>query len=250
VARGEHPRTDTWLSRLGTAEVVVANAIPVIGVWILGWQAERAIFFYWLDGLLAMWGLGVVAVIVTSREGPKGFGASGAKLWLIWVAVVGTVLAILAIPSVIAGAMVLSFLRRDLGEVLRAVFGSAGVWTGLVVVAASYSWRTLSELLWKPEITLKETGQERGNLFIHRTLLMGMLVAWTRWRQPSHWELALYVLLVACLYTYTQLYPDRYLELIGIKRAAAVGTGEGPRHPARANGDGPSRPPTQAARDR
>ena len=203
--------------------MIVANAIPVIGVWILSWQAERAIFFYWLDGLLAMWGLGVVAAVVTSREGPKNFGASGSKLWLTWVAVVVLLLAILAIPSVIAGAMVLSFLGRDLGDVVRAVFAGRGIWTALAVVVASYAWQTTTELLWKPRLTLKETGQERGNLFIHRILLMGMLVAWYRWRQPSHWELALYVLIVACLFTTIQLYPDRYLELIGFRKAPREG---------------------------
>ena len=102
VAGREQTTTGDLLARLRVPLIVIVNAIPVVGVWILGWHAERAIFFYWLDGVLAMWGLGVVAVIVTSREGPRGFGASGAKLWLVWVAVIGLVLAILSIPSVIA----------------------------------------------------------------------------------------------------------------------------------------------------
>ena len=37
------------------------------------------------------------------------------------------------------------------------------------------------------------------------------------------WELALYVLTVACLFTTTQLYPDRYLELIGFGKAPGNG---------------------------
>ena len=75
----------------GDRPIVAANANPVFGVWFLGWQPLRPIFFYWLDGLLAIWGLGVVAAVVTSREKPKNFGASGVKLWLIWVAVIGLI---------------------------------------------------------------------------------------------------------------------------------------------------------------
>jgi len=231
------------LSRLATAWIVVANAVPVVGVWFLGWQAERPIFFYWLDGLLAMWGLGVVAAVVTVKGGPKPSGATGVKLWLFWLAVVGMLLAILAIPSVVAGAMVVSFLGRDLGGVLRDVLGGGGFWTALGVVVGSYAWQTFSELRWKPELTLKETGAERGNLFIHRTLLMGMLVAWKHFGQPPRWALAVYVLIVACLFTYSQLYPDRYMEMIGFKRRApegrAAATAEARRSGRRRGAGGP-----------
>ncbi len=208
----------TGLDWLGVAQIVVANAVPVVGVWVLGWQAERAIFFYWLDGLLAMWGLGVVAVIVTGRDGPAGFDAKGPKLWLTRFAVVALVLVFLSLPSVIAGAMVLGSLGRDLWEVLRAVLAGSGIWISLAVVVGSYAWQTISEVRWKPELTLKTSGEERANLFIHRIILMGMLVFWSRSSQPSRWALAVYVLIVACLFTYTQLYQDRYLELIGFRK--------------------------------
>ena len=229
------------LSRLSTAWIVAANAVPVIGVWILGWQAERPIFFYWIDGLLAMWGLGVVAAVVTLREGLKTSNAAGMKLWLMRLAVVAILLAILSVPSVIAGAMVLSFLGRDLPGVLPDVFAGGGFWTALAVVVGSYAWQTFSELRWKPELTVKETGAERGNLFIHRTLLLGLLVAWKHFGQPPRGALAVYVLIVACLFTYTQLYPDRYMEMIGFKQRTPEGraavTAE-TRRPGRRRGAG------------
>ena len=47
---------------------------------------------------------------------------------------------------------------------------------------------------------------------------MGILVFWGKWGQPPRWALAVYVLVVACLFTYTQLNPERYLRLIGFKK--------------------------------
>ena len=78
--KGETAKATGWHGRMLTAEIVIANAIPVIGVWFLGWDALGTIFFYWLDGLFAFWGLGVVAVVVTLPEVVRG---SRVKLWLV-----------------------------------------------------------------------------------------------------------------------------------------------------------------------
>jgi len=198
---------------MATVEIIIANAVPVIGVWFLGWQAWRPIFFYWLDGLLALWGLGVVAAAVSIRETP--FKASGAKLLLTKTAVVVLVLAILSIPSVFTACYLFGSLHQPPDEILSRIFSGYGVWISLLVVICSYIAQTIGELRWRPAVTLKQSGKERANLFIHRTLLMGLLVLWDSWGQPSGSLLAIYVLAVACLYTYTQLYPERYLRLIG-----------------------------------
>jgi len=198
---------------MAIAEIGIANAVPVIGVWFLGWQAWRPIFFYWLDGLLALWGLGVVAAAVSMRETP--FKASGAQLWLTKAAVVVLVLVILSVPSVFTACYLFGTLHQPPGEILSRIFSGYGVWISLLVVIGSYIAQTIGELRWRPALTLKQSGKERANLFIHRTLLMGLLVLWDNWGQPPRLLLALYVLAVACLYTYTQLYPERYLRLIG-----------------------------------
>jgi len=205
-----------WHKQIVTAQIVISNALPVIGVWFLGWPALGPVFFYWLDGLLALWGLGLVAAVVTTREEP--IRASKLKLWLIWVGVIGLMLAILSIPSVFTALYVLKSLHRSAGDVLRQVFTGYSFWFSLLIVIWSYTWQTISEVLFEPSLTIKQTGQERANLFIHRTLLMGFLVVWNGWSQPSRWMLGAYVLAVACLYTFTQLYPERYLRLISFKK--------------------------------
>ena len=69
--RGEEGKTAARRNWLAIAQIVAANANPVVGVWFLGWQSLRPIFFYWLDGLLAIWGLGVVAAVVTAARNQK-----------------------------------------------------------------------------------------------------------------------------------------------------------------------------------
>ena len=144
--RGKEGKAAARRNWLAIAQIIATNANPVVGVWFLGWQPLRPIFFYWLDGLLAIWGLGVGAAVVTSREKPKNFGASGAKLWLIWVAVIGLIEVILALPSVFAALFVLNSLHRDVGEVMREVFTGPGIWFSLAVVVWSYAGQTIGEL--------------------------------------------------------------------------------------------------------
>lgn len=209
----DEAKPTAWRRPMTTVEIIIANAVPVVGVWFFGWQAWRPIFFYWLDGLLALWGLGVVATVVTLHEMP--FKVSGVKLWLTKAATAALVLAILSVPSVFTAAYLFGSSRQDPGEILARIFSTAGVWISLLVVIGSYMAQTVGEIRWRPALTLRQSGKERANLFIHRTLLMGLLVFWDRWSQPSRLLLAVYVLAVACLFTYTQLYPERYLRLIG-----------------------------------
>lgn len=243
--KGEEAKATVWRERLVIVQIVAGNAIPVVGVWFLGWQPLRPIFFYWLDGLLAIWGLGVVAVVVTSREDPKNFGASGVKLWLIWVAVILLIEGILAIPSLFAAVFVINSMQRAVGEVMRDMFADPFAWISFAVVVWSYAGQTIEELRWKPDLTLKETGEARANLFIHRAIMMAMLVFWGKWGQPPRWVLAAYVLVVACLFTYIQLNPERYLRQIGFKTKCRAGEGKAivkAKHPNQTKGSGGSGP--------
>ncbi|HBI14210.1 MAG TPA: hypothetical protein DDY20_01610 [Desulfobulbaceae bacterium] len=205
-----------WHKRIIIVQIVVSNALPVIGVWFIGWHASGPIFFYWLDGLLALWGLGVVAAVVTSRE--EQTRGSILKRWLILVGVLVLIVVILSLPSAFTALYVLKSLDRGAGEFLRKLFTGFSIWFTLLVVIWSYTWQTISELLHEPSLTIKQTGQERANLFIHRTLLMGFLVVWDGWSQPTRWMLRAYVLAAACLYTYAELNPEGYLRIIGFKK--------------------------------
>lgn len=211
-----------WHKRMGTGEIVIANAIPVIGVWFLGWDALETIFFYWLDGLFALWGLGVVASVITIPEVVRG---SRVKLLLVGIVATCLTLAILSIPSVLTAGFVITSFEVDAGEFLRQVFRGYGIWFALLIVILSYAGQTISELRLNPSLTIRQSGKERGNLFFHRTLLMGILAGGSTWRQPPWWVLATYVLAVACLFTYSQLYPERYLRFMGMKASASDGKG-------------------------
>ena len=170
----EEMKSAAWRNRLMVAQIVIANAVPVIGVLFLDWQALRPIFFYWLDGLLGLCGLGAVAAVVTNREQIK---ASGAKLWLIWFAAIGLLMLILALPSVFTAMCIVSFLGRDASGMLHEVFSGYGIWVSLLLVIGSHTGQTMGELNWKPSLTIKDSGKERFSLFFHRSLVLGLLVS-------------------------------------------------------------------------
>lgn len=222
-AQGEEGKAEVRSDRLTVIQIIVGNAIPVVGVWFLGWQPLRPIFFYWLDGLLAIWGLGVVAAVVSSREDPKSFGTSGVKRWLLWVAVILFLEGILSIPSAFAAVYVIKSMPPFAGEAMRDMFADPCTWISLALIVWSYAGQTIGELRWKPDLTIKETGEARANLFIHRTIVMALLIFWGTLGQPPRWALATYVLVVAGLFTYIQLNPERYLRMIGFKAKRRTG---------------------------
>lgn len=230
---------------LGVAQILVGNAVPVLGVFFLGWKPLTPIFFYWLDGLLAIWGLGVVALVVTVSDDPKLLGTSGPKAWAGRAATLALLGVVLAVPSVVAAMMVFGPLGLKIADLLREVFAAMGAWVSLAVAVATHVGHTAVELRWRPDLTLRATGEARANFFIHRTLAMGLLALWAGRTPPPRWALAAYVLVIACLFTFAQLNPGRYLHLIGFrakspseprKRRAKPG-------PPRPSGPGPQRKP-------
>ncbi len=192
-------------------------------MWFLGWNALGAIFFYWLDGLLALWGLGTVAVLVTIPELP--IRGSKLKLWLVGAAATVLTLAILSIPSLFTAMFVITSFKVNTAELLH-LFKGYDIWFSLLIVICLSAGQTISELRLNPSLTIKQTGLERGNMFIHRTLLMGLLAGGSSWGHPPQWVLATYVLAVACLFTYTQLNPERYLRFMGSINEARAGKGD------------------------
>lgn len=246
VPQAEGTRGAGRVDRLAAVQIIVNNAIPVVGVWLLGWEPLTPLFFYWLDGLLAIWGLGAVALVVTSREEPRIVKTRGLKAVPTWVAVVGLAFFILAMPSIVTVFAIFGPLHRNAADILRTVFVSYGAWVSLGIALVSHAGQTVGELRWRPEVTLKATGVVRGNFFIHRTLAMAMLAFFGAEGTVSHWRLAFYVLLIAALFTAAQLNPQGYLRMIGFreKRPAAPGTRGGQarrrRGPAREGNDGVS----------
>ncbi|MFZ5788831.1 MAG: hypothetical protein ACOY3Y_20520, partial [Acidobacteriota bacterium] len=204
-------------------------------------RARSPIFFYWLDGLLAVWGLGVVALVVTSREDPRLLGAAGATHRLQWGAALALVWVILAIPSAIAAALVLDWVDLGLGALLAEVFATTSAWVSLAIAVVVHAGQVAGELRWRPDRTLAATGEARANFFIHRTLVLGILAGWAGGGSARPWALSVYVLAVAALFTYTQLHPERYLHLIGFRKLAGrdqAGSGRGRKSARRAGGAG------------
>jgi hypothetical protein len=203
---------------LSIVRIVAGNAIPVVGVWFLGWGPLAPIFFYWLDGLLALWGLGLVALVVTSRGPRRPLGRPGPATGPTWAAAAGLLLAVLAVPSVVPALMVAGSLRLGVGRILGEVFASPGAWVSLALAVVIQAGEVAGELRAQPDRTLRETGEARASLFLHRSLAVGLLALWAGRTPPPPWALGTFVLVVATLFTFTQLAPGRYLRLTGFRR--------------------------------
>jgi len=165
--------------------------------------------------------------VVAYREDPKNFGGSGVKVWLRRVAVIGLTQAILAIPSVVAGLFVLGPLHRGVGEVLHDVFPSLSTWVSLAVVFWSHAGQTIGELRSKPDLTIKETGVARGNLFgppHPRDGPAGLLGQLGRATSVGARGVRF---ARGLLFTYTQLNPERYLRMMGGRPGYPKSTDEG-----------------------
>ena len=198
---------------LTRAEVVIGNAIPVVGVAFLGWKAFTVVLLYILDGWFCILGLGA-AVMIQNRDEmrrmvPKGY--SGFRRALFWVAVVGLTEAIVSMFAVIPGVMVLGHMDRSLASALADVFADAGVLVSVLMLLASHAVRIIRGVREPQEDVWGLPPKLQMALFTYRMFLM-MFLAWLG--APgflSRFLVPVYVVFVAALFTYSDLYPRRFL---------------------------------------
>ena len=198
---------------LAKVEVIIGNGIPVFGVILLGWQALTVVFLYVLDGWLCILGLGA-SVMLQSREEmrsmvPKTYGRVRRILFLI--AAVGLTQTILSIFALVPGVIALAHMDRSPGEAVTAVFADSGVWVPVALLLTSHGMRIARSARGSAEGIAALPPKRQMALFTGRLFLM-MFLAWLA--APgflSRFLVPMYVTAVAAVFTYSDLYPQRFL---------------------------------------
>ncbi len=214
---------------LARAEVVIGNAIPVFGVVFLGWRAFTVVLLYVLDGWFSILGLGA-SVMIQNREEvrrmvPEGY--SGPRRVLFLALAAGLTEAILSMFAVVPGVMVLGHMDRSLGSALGEALGNAGVLVSVAMLAGSHAARVARGLREPQEGVWGLSPKLQMMLFTYRMFLM-MALAW--FGAPgflSRYLVPVYVAFVAALFTYSDLFPRRFLARLNPGKRLASDRGEG-----------------------
>ncbi|MBZ5587847.1 MAG: DUF6498-containing protein [Acidobacteriia bacterium] len=224
---------------LTRAEVVIGNAVPVVGVAFLGWNAFSVILLYVLDGWLSILGLGA-SVMIQNRDEmrrmvPKGY--SGFRRALFSVVVVGLTEAVLSMFAVVPGVAVLAHMDRSLGQALAQLLGDAGLFVSALMLIGSHVVRVGRSVRESGEGVAALSPELQMMLFIYRMFLMMFLATFASPGFLSRVLVPAYVALVAVLFTYSDLYPQRFLARLMRKREDKLDEDEGV-----GEGDAPARP--------
>jgi hypothetical protein len=210
-ARGDSP------SLLARLEVAAGNAVPVVGVVLLGWNAVTVVTLYVLDGWLCVLGLGA-SVMLRNRDElralvPKTYGPTRRFLFLL--VSVTLVQAILSMFALVPGVAVLAHVAGSPGAALDEAFRETGAWLSAAVLAASHVPRIGRAARGADEGVAALDPKEQMGLYAGRMFLM-MFLAWLA--APgflSRFLVPVYVASIAALFTYSDLYPRRFLALLG-----------------------------------
>lgn len=214
---------------LARAEVVIANAIPFIGVAFLGWNAFTVILLYVLDGWLSVLGLGASVMIQSQDELrkmiPKKY--SPARRVLFWVAAVGVTEVILSAFALVPGVGVLAHIDRAPGRQLAHLFGDIGFVVAALSMVASHVVRVGRSVREPGEGVGALSPKLQMALFIYRMFLMMFLATFASPGFLSRILVPVYVGVVGALFTYSDLYPQRFLSKLGMAGKRAPGARQG-----------------------
>jgi len=189
-------RRDAWL-------VLIRNAIPVVGVFALGWSGAIVVFSYWFDGLVAVSAIMAAMVPRALREsdaaghakhGPAKRVALGVFCWLILIGVVGLPYWIVLIPLA-------PYLQSP--ELWRELMGSPALWAAFGVMIVMHYWNAFRRGYdTLPEQELKQRARTDLYLLILRAVAMFMVA--------GHLPLLL-VPILAVVLSYLEIWPERAL---------------------------------------
>ena len=205
-------------------EVVVGNVIPVFGVIFLGWSAFQVVSLYVLDGWFCILGLGA-SVMIQGREElsamvPSKYGQ--VRRFLFWVVTIGVVEAILSMFAVIPGFMVLAHMEDSPFLALGNAFGGARGWVPVAMLVVSHVMRIARGSRGEGDGVMALDPKAQMSLYAGRMALM-MWLAWLAAAGAlSRILVPVYVTCVAALFTYTDLYPRRFLERVMRSRQSST----------------------------
>jgi hypothetical protein len=189
-------RRDAW-------GVVIRNAIPVVGVFALGWSGAIVVFSYWFDGLVGVSAI-VAAMIPRALRESDAAGhakrgltkrvALGVFCWLILLGVVGLPYWIVLIP--LAG-----YLKSP--ELWRELMGSPLLWATFGAMIVMHYWNAFRRGYdTLPDQELKQRARTDLYLLILRAVAMFVVA--------GHFAFVL-VPLLAVVLTYLEIWPERAL---------------------------------------
>lgn len=166
---------------------------------------------------------------------PKTYGP-GRRL-LFWVAVVGGVEVGVSAFALVPGFAVLAHLDRSPGDALAQVFSDVGVLVPVATLVASHVVRIARGVRDRGEGIEALPPKLRMALFAYRMFLMMFLAGFASPGFLSRFLVPVYVAFVGALFTYSDLYPRRFLARLMRTREDKLDEEEGV-----AEGDGPARP--------
>jgi len=200
------------------AGILLNNLVPVLGVLLFSWPAASVLFMYWLDGWLCFVELGVLAMIVVSREPDWPLaGFKGLKRLFYYAATIALFLFLISIPSLLTGGAILGILDDNLFNILGSILGDRAILVGIGVTVVWRGFNIARHMAGHGVRDEKLGMEQKGELFFHRTIVM-MMLAGMFGQHPGAWMLKVIVLVIATLFTLTEIQPERYLVLVGIVR--------------------------------
>lgn len=208
-------------------EVALGNAIPVFGVIFLSWQAMTVVALYVLDGWFCILGLGASVMIRNRAELaamiPKRYGA--VRRFFFLVVTVGLVEAILSMFALVPGFMVIAHMDRSPGAALFQAFGETGALISVAMLVSSHVARIARGVRGEGEGVMALDPKMQMGFYAGRMALM-MALAWLA--SPgflSRFLVPVYVAGVGALFTYSDLYPRRFVEKMERYREGGPGSG-------------------------
>ena len=198
------------------AGILLNNLVPVLGVFLFSWPAVSVVFMYWLDGWLCFVELGMLAVTFVSRmPGWPAAGYTRLRRLCLNVFITALFIFLASIPSIVAGGVILGILHDHLFSILGSILVDrpllVGIGATVVLRGFSIARRMAGHGVQDEKLSINHKAQ----LFLHRTVVMIILAEFLGGLSEA-WTLKIFVLVIAVLFTFSEMQPDRYLLNAGI----------------------------------
>jgi len=205
------PSAGQHLRELGTRPgawmVLVRNAIPLVGIYLLGWSTALTVFSYWFDGLSAVTAIIAAMVPRALREsdGAKYAQRSMASKIAIGVFVWAFLVALLGLPYWIV-LIPLAPHAKD-PALWQALAHTPLLWVGFGSMVAMHYWSAFQRGYdTLPDTALKQRVRTDMYLLILRAIAMFMVA--------SHGLAVVMVPIMALVLCYLELWPERALGMV------------------------------------
>jgi hypothetical protein len=191
--------------------VILRNAIPLIGVFFLGWSATNLVILYFVDTLGAMWALFTAMALhfQAASSAPTLFGRLGNYATMLFV-----------------GAFLVAFMAIPLGMPLfiyamvtdwdwQQALNDQGFMLGILSIAALSLAGMLRHYQNIQELTIDRAPVKRDFAILMTRWFIVLIVIYTIGLFLGPWGAYVMVLAYAGATIASEIYPDRFSNLIG-----------------------------------